>query len=223
MLHKEVLLLQSDDPIEPKFVRELCTEIEKHGILVRFPDLESFALERCPELLLEHGQTSLLSMRRITEEVLPKADGDDRCIAVKMIRKYIERVAPCSELIINDPFLLHVQKPDFMDLRDTLCTILKPVAQTLEHLIMIGKRGGDSDSVFSDLREGLRGLNRGITVKRKYSNEFHDRIWIADRARGFYTGTSLTGFGKKYSLIDKIRPDDVKELIALLKSSGLIE
>jgi hypothetical protein len=62
-----------------------------------------------------------------------------------------------------------------------------------------------------------------MSIKVKYSNDFHDRFWIANRNKGFCTGTSLNGVGKKISLINEIADEDVKDIIAELESRDLIE
>ena len=50
-------------------------------------------------------------------------------------------------------------------------------------------------------------------IKIKYSYDFHDRFWIADRKKGFYTGTSINGIGKRISLINLLSEEDVEIII----------
>ena len=37
--------------------------------------------------------------------------------------------------------------------------------------------------------------NPSCRLTHRTSNDFHDRLWIADRERGLFVGTSLNGIG----------------------------
>lgn len=63
-------------------------------------------------------------------------------------------------------------------------------------------------------------MNTTVTIK--YNNDFHDRFWISDRKKGFYTGTSFNGVGKRIALINLLSPDDVTEIITELTKQTII-
>lgn len=46
------------------------------------------------------------------------------------------------------------------------------------------------------------------------SNDFHDRFWIADRARGLVIGTSLNKIGSRIFFVDQLSGSDVKAVLA---------
>ena len=50
-------------------------------------------------------------------------------------------------------------------------------------------------------------------IKIIWNDDFHDRFWIADRKKGFYTGTSINGLGKRITLINLLSKDEVKIII----------
>lgn len=57
----------------------------------------------------------------------------------------------------------------------------------------------------------------------KCSMDFHDRFWIANRKKGFYTATSFNGIGKRISLINLLTDDDVEEIVKEICNQSLIE
>ena len=50
---------------------------------------------------------------------------------------------------------------------------------------------------------------------------FHDRIWISNRNKGFFVGTSLNGIGRKVTLIDSIASNDVKGIVDIILEANL--
>ena len=55
-------------------------------------------------------------------------------------------------------------------------------------------------------------IKPGLVHRIKYTTAFHDRFWIADKTRGVFVGTSLNGIGKRYSIADYLREEDVREI-----------
>lgn len=60
------------------------------------------------------------------------------------------------------------------------------------------------------------------TIEVRYTDDFHDRFWISNRKKGFYTGTSFNGIGKRISLINLLSEDDVTEIIEELHNQNLV-
>lgn len=52
-----------------------------------------------------------------------------------------------------------------------------------------------------------------IEIKNVFSSDFIDRYWIANKTKGFLSGTSLNGIGRKISSIHMLDPDDVKDIV----------
>lgn len=61
-------------------------------------------------------------------------------------------------------------------------------------------------------------VNREIEVE--YSDAFHDRFWIANGNKGFISGTSLNGVGKRYSLIEILSEEDVTSIMDIVNKNN---
>lgn len=70
------------------------------------------------------------------------------------------------------------------------------------------------DSVFFE--EIKKTLDKDIQLV--FTEEFHDRFWIANECNGFTPGTSLNGVGKKYASINFMDKEDVKNIIDIVNS-----
>ena len=69
----------------------------------------------------------------------------------------------------------------------------------------------------------LSAVAPSLSVKLKTSDAFHDRFWIDPlAAKGFITGTSLNGLGKRYALVDHLQQTDAADVIAALRNEGLL-
>ena len=59
-------------------------------------------------------------------------------------------------------------------------------------------------------------------IEIRKSNDYHDRMWIADRKKGFSTGASLNGIGNKLSNIGLMSEKDVQENIKILEQKCIL-
>lgn len=142
----------------------------------------------------------------LNEEVLWKNLTDEE--KVNTILTYINRMSDerKDELIIIDPYLF--KKPKIGE-NDTL----KDILQSCKHkkiIAIVGKSKADGD-----YQKEISNL-LGDRLEIYYTDEIHDRFWIINRKKGFLTGTSINGIGKKYCLIQSIESDDVKAIIDIL-------
>ena len=51
--------------------------------------------------------------------------------------------------------------------------------------------------------------NIKCSINFLFSSEFHDRFWLVNDNKGFISGTSLNGFGKKISNLIPLEKEDV--------------
>lgn len=142
----------------------------------------------------------------LNEEVLWKNLADVE--KVDTILTYINCMSDESkdELIIIDPYLF--KKPKIGE-KDTL----KDILQSCEYkkiIAIVGKSKADGD-----YQKEISNL-LGDRLEIYYTDEIHDRFWITNRKKGFLTGTSINGIGKKYCVIQSIESDDVKAIIDIL-------
>ena len=112
-----------------------------------------------------------------------------------------------KELIITDPYLFKESKNKKED--DEYCNILAKIM----------KAKAKSIRVITNYRNYNNDIHKKIEnkltqdIKIIWNDDFHDRFWIADRKKGFYTGTSINGLGKRITLINLLSKDEVKIII----------
>lgn len=113
-----------------------------------------------------------------------------------------------KELIITDPYLFKESKNKKE--YDEYCNILAKI---------IIKAKAKSIRVITNYRNYNNDIHKKIEnkltqdIKIIWNDDFHDRFWIADRKKGFYTGTSINGLGKRITLINLLSKDEVKIII----------
>lgn len=151
------------------------------------------------------------NLEYITEEVLWKNMTDDEK-AKKFSQYLLEIDSEGNELIIVDPYFFSSEESDYCDL---LASILNQ-SKARKIIVVTDKHNCKQASANKISNK----MNKVLEVK--YSNCFHDRFWIANRKKGFYTGTSFNGIGKKISLINTLPQDDVKDIIDELSAQSLI-
>ena len=147
----------------------------------------------------------------ITEEVLWKKMNDKQK-AEKFSLYFSEISSEGNELIIVDPYL-------FKDDSDEYCNLLASIINSAKarSVIVVTEKKNYKKLSYNKINDKI-----GHTMEIKYNSEFHDRFWIADRKKGFYTGTSLNGIGKKISLINFLSSDDVTEIVSELHHKDVI-
>lgn len=151
------------------------------------------------------------NLEYITEEVLWKNMTDDE--KAKKFSQYLLGIdSEGNELIIVDPYFFSSEESDYCDL---LASILNQ-SKARKIIVVTDKHNCKQASANKISNK----MNKVLEVK--YSNCFHDRFWIANRKKGFYTGTSFNGIGKKISLINTLPQDDVKDIIDELSAQSLI-
>jgi len=148
------------------------------------------------------------SLDCVMEKVLWKNMTDNE--KKEQFSEYLSAIASKdNELIIVDPYI-------FYSVEDEYCDILRSVLELSKAKTII---------VITDAHNYRQAsydrISQNIKVEVKYSNCFHDRFWIANREKGFYTGTSFNGIGKKISLINILSKEDVKEIVGELTTQVL--
>ncbi|WP_059053646.1 hypothetical protein [Paenibacillus senegalimassiliensis] len=110
-----------------------------------------------------------------------------------------------NELIVIDSYFF---PPNYNE--DYLEMILKIVEKSKARIVKVitsNRRNRSLESIFIGRIRGL-----GMNLDIKYSEKFHDRFWITDQYKGFITGTSLNGVGRKISSINYLEREDIEAL-----------
>lgn len=174
-------------------------------------------IEFCKKISNKKGELMLNrymkenNLSYITEDILWKNMTDEEKVE-KFSSFFSDISSSGQELIIVDPYL-------FKDERDEYCNMLASVIKNAqaEKIIAVTECKNYSQSSHDKVTSIV-----GKEIEVKYSSDFHDRFWIANRQKGFYTGTSFNGVGKRISLINLLSANDVSEIIEELHQKSVI-
>lgn len=138
----------------------------------------------------------------LTEEVLFENMTLDE--KKKKLDYYIKNGVKDKKLLIIDGYLFAKgSKKEYIDL---LSYLLKE--SNFSKLNIITKKSNYDEQVYNSVVDGL-----GKEIQIYFSNNYHDRFWIADCKKGFSTGSSLNGIGGKVCRISFLDNDEVKDII----------
>ena len=142
-------------------------------------------------------------MKPLLEEVLWKNMTLDERIN-KFVR-YVEKIGGINnDLLIIDPYLF----PRNYDTNYVTMLSQILIRSNCTRITVVTDKNNFSSDVFKT-------INRAITpnIELIYSSDFHDRYWIANKSKGFNSGTSLNGVGRKISSILMLEQEDVDNII----------
>ena len=189
-------------------IRELDDKsLQDLGIKIEF--CKRIANDKCERLISRYMQQNALSY--ITEDVLWKNMTNEE--KVKKFATYFEKISSeGKELIIVDPYLFNDESDDYCNMLTSIINNSKA-----QSVIVVTEQKNCRQSSYDKIS-----MNLNATVILEDNSNFHDRFWISDRKKGFYTGTSLNGVGKRISLINLLSSKDVAEIIMELIQQGAI-
>lgn len=168
-------------------------------------------------LVENKGVSYVWRLARQTEAVLPCTE--DKAAIVTLLARMLNQLSPTQDFVIVDRFLLPKSRPS--DYLDTLVSILTPIVRTVCCLTLVTS-SKFVPQLLDDLVVRITLLGSECQIVHRTSDIFHDRFWIADRQRGLFVGTSLNGIGRRYALVDYMRERDVRHIIKVLVSEGLL-
>lgn len=216
---------QEDDIISYADARFEIRPYPKYRDLMRINDLvnqlgykmpfsmKQYSLEDVQEKLHTEGAQAFLRLRRVQEDISPKAPFKD---ALTFVAERLALLGPTSDLIIVDPYFFP-PKPQLGEdghaqfVAELIAPLLAPGATVT---CVINERA--NLTVADATRVHLSSLVKGAELRLVQSDDFHDRFWIADRARGAVVGTSFNGLGSKLFLIDELKKSDVASIVEAL-------
>jgi len=168
--------------------------------------------------ITQYGFYSLLCRQVLKEDVIGPEEPPRNIEA--LLRGYVQGIGVKEELIITDAYF-------YEDLGDETYPerveqVLVDAVKHLKAIHIVTKPNMYKERVKSEIEKRLQLLNPSIELVHKTSNSFHDRFWInPNNQRGFFTGTSLNGLGKRYALADYLREDDVVTILSALSKEDL--
>ena len=142
------------------------------------------------------------------EEVLGK-----NMIASRRIDKFVEYIEKIGgiggELLIVDPYFFPKKFDE--DYPEILVQILERANCT--SIAVVTNKNNYNKCLAEKVRRETKS-----PIKVIFSNDFHDRFWIANKTNGFLSGTSINGVGRKFSIIEKLGDNDVKTIVELIEN-----
>lgn len=174
--------------------------------------------KKAEEDLIELGQTVIL-----TPEVWHEATGtpyDKTKDIIVVFKKYLDRVVLSNHLILIDYYIFS-DKNEKNKYSDFITQIFSEHLKKLQKITFITSKDKYKKKTEQAIVESFLNIKRHLKIETKFSDKFHDRFWLCGK-KGMFVGTSLTGIGKKYCLIDYINHDDILDINKYLLDEGLI-
>jgi hypothetical protein len=167
---------------------------------------------------VEYGLTSFLQRRQLTEALVPPGTNIDE--VQMLLRSYLIGSSVTTDLVIVDPYFFvssDAGYPQFVE------QILHPVLGRLNNLTVVTLPNKVNVLALSSITNLLNTSSPNLNIIHKTSIAFHDRFWINPiSSKGFLTGTSLNGLGRRYALVDYLQSSDVAEVLAVLQREGVL-
>ena len=173
------------------------------------------------DFIIQHGFTDYTQMQLILEDLTTPSTPPTQIESILI--RYLSNIGIDDELIIVDPYFF----PRNMDSSypELIVKILSQFACKLSclRIVTASHHGAFSERTKATIEEEIKKRYSSINIAHTKSNYLHDRFWISNkRGKGILTGTSLNGFGKKYSIVDYLSDQDVKDIVANFASQQLI-
>lgn len=173
----------------------------------------------------KYGLNSYLRRSGILECVVGK--NEPLSVITSLTSDYVNEILISAnanqELIIVDPYLFkHNSHCSSADLQNRITNILRSSTNKISKIICVTDNANYEVAIKNAVESSLQSINSTLTIDVKFSTDYHDRFWIANRKKGFVMGTSINGLGNKMCLIDFIDALDVNDVVNALKTDGLI-
>lgn len=166
---------------------------ETLGYDTKIRDL-GYTLEEVQKRLREDGPSAFLRLKRIQEDVSPKAPAKQ---AIQYVAERLDRLAPQHELLITDPYLFSSSaRKDIEAYSQSVADLIAPLLANSAKLIAIVDKDASHREVRDAVLDRLAAARDVTDIRVVESKDFHDRFWIADRCRGVIMGTSLYKIGR---------------------------
>lgn len=168
------------------------------------------------EHIAQYGLSSIYHFSIAMEDVTSSSMAINEIENV--ITKFVSGLDGAKRIVIIDPYLYSKSKT--VDVPVTFKNLLSAFSSELQEIVFV--TNGEKNEIGVDIHAAVTSLRATATIKDFVTDEFHDRYWIdPDNLIGIVMGTSLNGLGNKVALVDKLRDDDVAEIVKLAKALGV--
>ncbi|WP_341953635.1 hypothetical protein [Salinibacterium sp. TMP30] len=161
--------------------------------------------------LVDEGPSAFLDLTWLQEDISPK---EPPPTAEQRMADRLQKLAPITDLVITDPFLFTKSRSrDRWAYAASVGSMIAPALARGLHITAIVKPSENDAKVRAAVEAVLYGRGQELTISVVESEDFHDRFWIADRARGLVIGTSLNKIGRRIFFVDELSEADVAAVL----------
>jgi hypothetical protein len=179
------------------------------GFDLRYAQESGYIFDKIKQGIQDKGIVHYTNSIPLREHVLP--DNTKLEEHLDLLRHMVRNIQASVELLIIDPYLFP-DNPD-ADYITHLGKVFERAIGNISRLEIVTRPNHDA-TVEAEFLKMAVAIKPGVTCRVQHTKAFHDRFWIADGTRGIFVGTSLNGIGKRYSIADYLREDDVKDIYA---------
>lgn len=117
-------------------------------------------------------------------------------------------------VVVTDPYLFQLQDEAYKH------NVIKALKKLKASKIIYCHNNNPNRKMWQDVQTALN----GCTLEYKKLDLYHDRHWFCvETKKGFYTGSSLSGIGKKYCTVDLLSEQTGNDFYKILTGQGVIE
>jgi hypothetical protein len=192
-----------------------------HEALVRLRALERVveSAGRCPLAGAQgaqggDGMTELLVGPHGAKGTAPKADG---------LREIRDFTRDAERLVMIDPYAYGGEGAEkATSYVDELAKAARIDSSSLKALhIIYSSKHGQTKAIIEGI--AARAACAGVKLTDCDTDTIHDRMWIADRARGLVVGTSFGGIGNRAAFLLDLPELDLKHVLEFIDSNDLMK
>lgn len=201
---------QFDPPLTHEDALVLVARAEEldYRMLFRRAD---YSLEQVQAQLVDKGPSAFLDLTWLQEDISPK---EPPPTAEQRMADRLRKLAPIADLIITDPFLFtRSRSKDSEVYAASVGNMISSALAKGLRITAIVKPSENDAQVRAAVEAELHARGQDLTISVVESNDFHDRFWIADRARGLVIGTSLNKIGHRIFFVEEFSEDDVAAVL----------
>jgi hypothetical protein len=170
------------------------------------------------EYITEHGLSSLIGREQLVEALV--TPGTSPAAVQLLLQVFLGALSVTTDLVIIDPYFFAASDTNYPLLVEQ---VLQPVLPTLRNLTVITFPNKVDAVTVTNVTKLLTTNAPQLTLVPKTSNAFHDRFWIDPiSGKGILTGSSLSGLGKRYALVDHLQSSDAADVLAALRNEHLL-
>lgn len=189
----------------------LVTRAEELGYRMLFRRAD-YSLEEIQARLVDEGPSAFLDITWLQEDISPK---EPPATAEQRMAERMRKLAPTADLVITDPYLFTRSRvKDSGVYAASVGTMMAPALMKGLQITTVVKPSENDPMVRAAVEAELRAREPGLRLSVVESDDFHDRFWIADRARGLIIGTSLNKIGRRIFFVDELSDTDVAAVLS---------